>query len=108
MFIYSPRVGTVAYNMKDEYVDKEVQSERFERLKELYNTRLDEINEKYIGKVETVIILGESKTSKNMLEARNKNNKILIFPKYDGWKTGEEVEIKVLENHRWYLKGEKI
>lgn len=108
MFIYSPRVGTVAYNMKDEYVPKEIQSERFERLKNLFNERLDEINEKYIGKIENVFVEGESKKDKYMLEARNKNNKILIFPKYDGWKKGDEIKIKITKNHRWYLKGEKI
>lgn len=108
MFIYSPRVGTVAYNRKDEYVPKDIQSERFERLKELYNKRIDEINEKYIGRVEKVFVEGESKKDKDMLFARNTNNKILIFSKYDGWKKGDEVDIKIISNHRWYLKGEKI
>lgn len=108
MFIYSPRAGTVAYNMKDEYVKKDVQNERFNRLKELYNKRLDEINEKYIGRSEKVIVEGESKKDKNMLEARNINNKILIFEKYPNWKKGDEVNIKITKNHRWYLKGEKV
>ena len=108
MFIYSPRAGTIAYNMKDEYIPREVQNERFERLKQLYNKRLDEINEKYVGRIEKVIVEGESKNNENMLEARNKNNKILIFEKYPNWKKGDEVKIKITKNHRWYLKGEKI
>ena len=47
MFIYSKREGTVAANREDQ-VPENIKHERFEKLKQLYDSKVDENNEKYI------------------------------------------------------------
>ena len=60
MFIYSPREGTVAAK-RDDQIPEEIKHKRFDKLKELYESKVDENNEKYIGTVHEILIEGTSK-----------------------------------------------
>ncbi len=106
MFIYSVREGTVAEKMKQ--VPEEKKHERFERLKELYNSRVDENNEKYLNTVQKLLIEGKSKNNEKMFEGRTDTNKVVIFKPNDENKIGDIVSVKIIETHKWYLKGEII
>ena len=103
MFIYSKRDGTVAAKREDQ-VPEEIKHERFEKLKELYNSTVDENNEKYIGTVQKVLVEGESKNNKEMLTGRTDTNKVIIF---EGNKDliGKTANIEIISQHKWYLKG---
>ena len=70
MFIYSRRVGTVADKMENQ-IPEEIKHKRFERLKKLYDENVSKNNEKFIGKVEKILVDGESKNNENMLTGRN-------------------------------------
>jgi len=48
MFIYSRRVGTVADRMENQ-IPEEIKHQRFDKLKELYDSRVSENNEKYVA-----------------------------------------------------------
>ena len=104
MFIYSRRVGTVADKMENQ-IPEEIKHERFERLKKLYDENVSKNNEKFIGKVEKILVDGESKNNENMLTGRNDANKVIIF---EGSKDliGKMINVKITEEHKWYLKGE--
>lgn len=104
MFIYSRRVGTVADKMENQ-IPEEIKHKRFERLKKLYDDNVSKNNEKFIGKVEKILVDGESKNNENMLTGRNDANKVVIF---EGEKDliGKMVDVKITEEHKWYLKGE--
>ena len=104
MFIYSRRVGTVADKMENQ-IPEEIKHERFERLKKLYDENVSKNNEKFIGKVEKILVDGESKNNENMLTGRNDANKVIIF---EGSKDliGKMIDVKITEEHKWYLKGE--
>ncbi len=104
MFIYSRRVGTVADKMENQ-IPEEIKHERFERLKKLYDDNVSKNNEKFIGKVEKILVDGESKNNENMLTGRNDANKVIIF---EGSKDliGKMINVKITEEHKWYLKGE--
>ena len=106
MFIYSVREGTVAEKMKQ--VPEEKKQERFERLKELYDSRVDENNEKYLNTVQKLLIEGKSKNNEKMFEGRTDTNKVVIFKPNDENKIGDIVSVKIIETHKWYLKGEII
>ena len=106
MFIYSVREGTVAEKMKQ--VPEEKKHERFERLKELYDSRVDENNEKYLNTVQKLLIEGKSKNNEKMFEGRTDTNKVVIFKPNDENKIGDIVSVKIIETHKWYLKGEII
>lgn len=106
MFIYSVREGTVAEKM--EQVPEDKKHERFEKLKELYESRVDENNEKYLNTVQKLLIEGTSKNNNDMFEGRTDTNKVVIFKPNKENKIGDIVTVKILEAHKWYLKGEII
>ena len=104
MFIYSKRVGTPAEKMEDQ-VEEEIKHKRFNRLKELVDNQFEEGNEKYIGTVQKILVEGYSKNNKKMLTGRTDSNKIIIFEGPEEV-IGQAVDIKIMANHKWFLKGE--
>ena len=104
MFIYSKRVGTPA-ERKENQVEENIKHERFERLKNLYESQIEKNNEEYIGTIQNVLVEGISKNNENMLTARTDSNKVIIF---EGDKNliGHMAKIRVVSQHIWYLKGE--
>ena len=107
MFIYSVREGTVAAECEDQ-VPEEIKHIRFNKLKELYESRVDENNEKYLNTIQKLLIEGKSKNNDNMLEGRTSTNKVVIFEPHQEKKQGDIVSVKIIETHKWYLKGEII
>ena len=103
MFIYSRRVGTPGDRMKDQIPEK-VKHERFNRLKELVESGIEENNKKYIGTYQKVLVEGESKNNKDMLTGRTDSNKVVVF---EGSKDliNKIVDLKIVSEHMWYLKG---
>ena len=107
MFIYSIREGTVAAEREDQ-VPEEQKHIRFNKLKELYESRVDENNEKYLNTIQKLLIEGKSKNNENMLEGRTSTNKVVVFEPHTEKKAGDIVSVKITETHKWYLKGEII
>ena len=103
MFIYSRRVGTVA-DKNPNQVPEEIKHKRFDRLKELFEEKVDENNKKYIGTMQKVLVEGLSKTNPNMLTARTDSNKVIVF---EGNKEliGKTINLEIISDHKWYLKG---
>ncbi len=106
MFIYSVRHGTRAEKMPN-HIPEDVKSERFGRLKTLCDGMTEIGMNKYVGTVQKVLVEGESKTNKDVLTARTTSNKIVNF---EGPKDliGKEVEVKIVSQHVWFLKGELV
>lgn len=106
MFIYSVRVGTVAERMPDHIPDN-IKSERFNRLKALADDMTEKENFKYINTIQPVLVEGESKTNPSVLTGRTRNNKVVNFV---GSKDliGKEVNVKIISQHVWYLRGEVV
>ncbi len=104
MFIYSRRVGTPADKMENQ-IPEEIKHKRFDRLKELVESGIEKNNQKYINTIQKILVEGESKTSKEMLTGRTDSNKVVIF---EGDKNliGKIIEVKIISEHMWYLKGE--
>ena len=107
MFIYSKREGTVADKREDQ-IPEEIKHKRFEKLKDLYDSRVDENNEKYIDTIQELLIEGPSKNNEEMLEGRTDTNKVVVFKANEKCNIGDFVSVKILEAHKWYLKGEII
>ena len=106
MFIYSRRVGTPGDKMPNQ-VPEEDKHERFDRLKELYESQIEEQNQKYVGTIQKILVEGESKNNSNTLTGRTDSNKVVIF---DGDISLKDkiIDVKILSQHMWYLKGEVI
>ena len=107
MFIYSVREGTVAAKREDQ-VPENIKHIRFNKLKELYESRVDENNNKYLNTIQKLLIEGRSKNNDKMLEGRTNTNKVVIFEPNQDNKPGDIVYVKITETHKWYLKGEII
>ena len=104
MFIYSRRVGTVADKMENQ-IPEEIKHKRFDRLKALYEDNIEKNNEKYVGTNQKVLVEGYSKNNEKMLTGRTDTNKVVIFEGNQDL-IGKTSDIKIVSQHRWYLKGE--
>ena len=70
----------------------------------LFVIKFEENNRKYIGKVEKVLIEGHSKNNDKTLTARTDSNKVVIIEADDSM-IGKVVDVKIVSEHKWYLKG---
>ena len=106
MFIYSRRAGTLADKM-EEQIPEEIKHKRFDRLKALYEESVEQNNKKYIETIQKILVEGNSKNNENMLTGRTDTNKVVVFV---GSKDliGKIINIKIVSEHKWYLKGEVI
>ena len=105
MFIYSRRIGTPGDKMENQ-VPEEIKHQRFNRLKALVESQIEENNQKYIGTTQKVLVEGESKNNSKMLTGRTDSNKVVIFEGPKEW-IGTMQDLKIVSEHMWYLKGEK-
>lgn len=103
MFIYSRRVGTPGDRMENQ-VPENIKHERFDRLKNLVEGQISENNQKYVGTVQKVLVEGFSKTNNEFLTGRTDSNKVVNFV---GCKEmiGKMIDLKIVSEHMWYLKG---
>ena len=105
-FIYSPRTGTPAAKMDDQIPEK-IKSERMSRLLELQNQISYEKNLDEVGKVERVLLEGESHGDSNMLTGRADSNKLVHIPRDDisERQIGEFVNVEITRAEPFALIG---
>lgn len=103
MFIYSRRVGTPGDKMENQIPEK-IKHERFDRLKELVESQIEENNKKYVGTIQKVIVEGTSKNNEKMLTGRTDSNKVVVFEGKEDL-IGTVQNLKIVSEHMWYLKG---
>ena len=103
-FIYSKRKGTKAAVMEDQ-IDDAVKGARFERLLALQNSINLDKNQRYEGRVETVLVEGFSKTDKTRLTGRSERNRLVHF-EGDEALIGSLVKVKILRGDLHALYGE--
>ena len=103
MFIYSRRVGTPGDKMENQ-IPEEIKHKRFDRLKELVESQIEENNKKYVGTIQKVIVEGTSKHNEEMLTGRTDSNKVVVFEGKEEL-IGTVQNLKIVSEHMWYLKG---
>lgn len=103
-FIYSPRKGTPAAQIKDNVSDADKHA-RFNRLLEVVNKSVEEHSATMLGKTYTVLVDGPSKKDKGMLSGYTEKSKMVNF-KGPAYLTGEMAEVKITEDHAYSLIGE--
>ena len=106
MFIYSKRVGTPGAKMENQ-VPEEIKHKRFNKLKELVESQIEENNKKYIGTIQKVLVEGKSKNNPKMLTGRTESNKVVIFEGKEELKD-KIIDIQIVSEHMWYLRGKVI
>ena len=103
MFIYSRRIGTVADTMEDQ-IPEDIKHKRFDKLKKLTEEIIAEDGNKYIGTIQKVLVEGTSKNNDEVLTGRTDSYKVVNFKGNKSF-IGKMVEVKIDENHIWYLSG---
>ena len=106
MFIYSRRVGTPGDKMENQ-IPEEIKHKRFDRLQELVESQIAENNQKYIGTIQKVLVEGPSKNNPELLTGRTDSNKVVIFEGDEKLKD-QIIELEIISEHMWYLKGRRI
>ena len=88
-------------------VPEDIKHKRFDRLKELVESQIAKNNSKYVGTIQKVLVEGPSKNNPELLTGRTDSNKVVIF---EGCKELIDtiIDLKIISEHMWYLKGQII
>jgi len=106
-FIFSPRAGTRAAAMTDDFVADEVIKERFARLKEVLDRSATARHAAREGRREEVLVEGPSKRNAAMLSGRTRQGKLVHFPTSDeASRPGTLVMVDVTHGAPYHLRGE--
>ncbi len=95
MFYYSERPGTLAAKKFKDDIPLEIKKRRLNEIVELQNNLSYDHNSKDIGKIFEVLIEGNSKRSELDFKGRNSQNKMVVFPKKEGFKPGDYVCVQI-------------
>jgi len=79
-FIFSPRPGTRAAALEDDFVPAEVIAERFDRLKNVVDRSALARHQARVGRLEEVLVEGVSRRDPDMLTGRTRQGKLVHFP----------------------------
>lgn len=111
-FVFSPRPGTVAAEMEDEFIPEEITKERMLRLSEAVNEHAWDHNKKLIGTSVVALVEGSSKKDKNKISARTEQFKLVHFDKGDVEdifsEPGALVEVEVEKAAPFWLAGKVV
>lgn len=105
-FIYSPRKGTPASEMKEQIPEK-IKKARFNRLLETQNAISKTINVCCEGQIVRVIVEGKSKSDETKYTGRTEQNRLVHFD-CDDSKIGKFVNIKISHADTFAMYGEIV
>jgi len=93
MFAYSERPGTLAAKRYEDDIPEEIKKRRLTEVVELQRRHSLYRIEKFVGKVQKVLIEGTSKRSDKDFCGRNDQNTMLVFPVDARYKVGDYVNV---------------
>ncbi|MFN3235209.1 MAG: tRNA (N6-isopentenyl adenosine(37)-C2)-methylthiotransferase MiaB [Gammaproteobacteria bacterium] len=77
-FIFSPRPGTPAANLKDD-VPMEVKKQRLKVLQDRLKIQAQRISQSMVGTTQRILVTGPSKKNPNECQGRTENNRVVNF-----------------------------
>ncbi|WP_341656709.1 tRNA (N6-isopentenyl adenosine(37)-C2)-methylthiotransferase MiaB [Blattabacterium cuenoti] len=105
MFSYSPRPGTYAYRKLKDNVPKHIKKKRLQEIIDLQRNHSFYRMQEHLGRVEEVLIEGESKKNNQYWYGRNTQNLIVVFPK-KFLNIGDYAHVKIKKTTSATLIGE--
>jgi tRNA-2-methylthio-N6-dimethylallyladenosine synthase len=105
-FVYSPRPGTPAAEMKDD-IPQEVKEGRLLRLQALVTRHSEVLSNQLLGTVQTVLVERVSRKNDQEMAGRLDNNRLVNFAGSPGM-LGRFVEVKITEVYAYTLRGEAV
>ncbi len=109
-FVFSPRPGTAAAEMVDEFVPAEVVKERFARLETLVNRHSEEHHAARVGRIEEILVEGPSKKDPNVVSGRTRQNKLVhvAAPAEGSLTPGTFADVRITTAADHWLRGELL
>lgn len=105
-FVYSPRPGTPAADIKDE-TPTEIKLARLQRLQQCINAQSKEISNNMVGTIQKVLVEGTSKRDDTELSGRTENFKVVNFPGAERL-IGQIIDVKITRSLNNSLRGEIV
>ena len=107
-FVFSPRPGTEAAAMTGDFVDPEVVTDRYERLRAVMERSARRRHEARVGGTEELLVEGPSKTRPDLTSGRTRQNKLVHFSAPAPVRPGSFVDVAVTGAGAHYLLGELV
>jgi tRNA-2-methylthio-N6-dimethylallyladenosine synthase len=104
---YSPRPGTPAA-MWDNQVSEDVKSDRLQRLNHLVATKAAERSQRYLGRIEEVLVEDQNPKDPTQVMGRTRGNRLTFFSGNIEELRGKLVQVKITEVRAFSLTGERI
>ena len=103
-FIYSPRPGTAAAEMVDDFIEPDVIQDRYRRLGQLQESIGLERNQNLIGETVELLLDGPSKKDPHRKSGRTRTNKLVHL--VTDQPAGSFVKARLVEATPYFLMGE--
>ncbi|KAB8331404.1 tRNA (N6-isopentenyl adenosine(37)-C2)-methylthiotransferase MiaB [Scytonema tolypothrichoides VB-61278] len=104
---YSPRPGTPAA-IWDEQLSEETKSNRLQRLNHLVAIKAAQRSERYMGRIEEVLVEDQNSKDKTQVMGRTRGNRLTFFAGDINELKGKLVKVKITEVRAFSLTGEEI
>jgi tRNA-2-methylthio-N6-dimethylallyladenosine synthase len=101
---YSPRPGTPAA-LWDNQLSEEVKSDRLQRLNHLVATKAAERSQRYLGRIEEILVEEVNPKDANQVMGRTRGNRLTFFTGDIGELRGKLVKVKITEVRPFSLTG---
>ena len=107
-FVFSPRPGTEAASMVEDFVPADVVSERMDRLIEAVERHALARYEARIGRTEEVLAEGPSKKDPAVWSGRTRQGKLVHFGPPAGIAAGALLEVRITTAAAHWMRGEVV
>ena len=108
-FVFSPRPGTPAADMVEEFVAPDVAADRMRRLTEVVERHALVRHEARVGRVEEVLVEGPSKKDPTKASGRTRQNKLVHFEASgSAARPGSYVTVEVTRAAPHWMRGELV
>ena len=104
-FIFSPRPGTEAAELTEQFIEPAVAAERFQRLRIVVEHSAVAKHLARVGRIEEVIVEGPSKKDPSVLSGRTRQNKLVHFPATQPLRVGSYALVEVTSAASHHLMG---
>ena len=107
MFKFSPRPGTLAYDMKDEFISNDVINDRFLRLKDLQTDISEKRYKRFLNTEQKLLIEKTSKKNSEIFTGRIDGGQLTHISKHN-ISVGDIVNVRIVDTTPFYLKAELL
>jgi tRNA-2-methylthio-N6-dimethylallyladenosine synthase len=105
-FIFSPRPGTPAAEMRDDFVPADVTADRMDRLTATVERHALEHNRRRVGRTEEILVEGPSKRDPSRVSGRTRQGKLVHVPSRPDLDAGSYARVRITDAAPHWLTGQ--